>query len=147
MQKYVVGYLFHESGQEVLLIRKQHPEWQKGKLNGVGGKVEVNEPPYQAMVREFHEEAGLQVREWDLFATIEGTSGPREHEDEWKLFFYKAFDTIAFDTADALTDEQLERVSVGDLPGLTTVPHLNFTVPMALYSDELYQLKERNELY
>jgi 8-oxo-dGTP pyrophosphatase MutT (NUDIX family) len=30
---------------EVLLIEKQKPAWQRGKLNGVGGKIEPGENP------------------------------------------------------------------------------------------------------
>lgn len=44
---------------DVLLILKDKPDWQKGRLNLVGGKVEDNESPMQAAVRELKEEAGL----------------------------------------------------------------------------------------
>lgn len=39
-QTYVCGFLFDRSFENVLLIRKNRPEKQKGRLNGVGGKVE-----------------------------------------------------------------------------------------------------------
>lgn len=39
MQHYVVGFQFARRGNLVTLIRKNHPEWQAGKLNGVGGKT------------------------------------------------------------------------------------------------------------
>jgi 8-oxo-dGTP pyrophosphatase MutT (NUDIX family) len=44
---------------DVLLIHKDKPAWQKGRLNLVGGKVEENESPLQCAVRELKEEAGL----------------------------------------------------------------------------------------
>ena len=35
MKQYVVGFLFADHDQQVVLIRKLRPEWQAGKLNGV----------------------------------------------------------------------------------------------------------------
>jgi hypothetical protein len=34
----VAGFLFRNNDTEVALIRKNKPDWQKGKLNGIGGK-------------------------------------------------------------------------------------------------------------
>jgi 8-oxo-dGTP diphosphatase len=41
--QYVLGFLFDPSQKDVVLIKKLKPEWQKGKLNGVGGKIEEGE--------------------------------------------------------------------------------------------------------
>jgi 8-oxo-dGTP diphosphatase len=53
-----------------VLIQKTKPEWQKDKLNGLGGKIEAGEYPYQAMRREFEEECGLDVPSWTQYATM-----------------------------------------------------------------------------
>jgi len=37
---YVCGFMMTWDLQQFLLIRKTHPDWQKGKLNGIGGKIE-----------------------------------------------------------------------------------------------------------
>lgn len=76
MKKYVLGFAFSENGEDVVLIEKQKPDWQKDKLNGVGGKVEPNEHFKNAMVREFAEETGVHtsILEWDLFAVLHGTN-------------------------------------------------------------------------
>lgn len=58
--KYVLGFAFDDVGR-VALIRKLKPTWQAGKWNGIGGKVEVGEASYDAMVREFYEEAAVYV--------------------------------------------------------------------------------------
>jgi 8-oxo-dGTP diphosphatase len=57
----------------VALIRKQKPDWQKGKMNGIGGKVEAGETPNVAMTREFHEEAGCvsPPDAWSGFARLQ----------------------------------------------------------------------------
>jgi len=71
---YVVGFLFSEDLQKVVLIRKTKPEWQAGMLNGVGGKIEEMESPVEAMVREFEEEAGKRIEAalWNNFCTMTG---------------------------------------------------------------------------
>lgn len=46
---------------QVALIRKLRPDWQAGKLNGIGGKVEAGEFALSAMVREFAEETGMHT--------------------------------------------------------------------------------------
>ncbi len=60
---YVAGFYFSECGERVALIRKLKPEWQRGWLNGIGGKVEPGESPLSAMVREFEEEAGARIED------------------------------------------------------------------------------------
>jgi len=53
---FVCGFLFDPTGTRVALIKKARPDWQKGKLNGVGGHIEKGESAIGAMMREFHEE-------------------------------------------------------------------------------------------
>lgn len=59
MSNFVLGFAFDVKTGGVVLIRKTHPEWQAGKLNGIGGRIEPGEQPLQAMVREFEEETGV----------------------------------------------------------------------------------------
>jgi len=62
--KYVVGFRF--CGEQVLLLRKQRPAWQNGKLNGVGGKIERGETPMLAMACEWIEEVCLsETTAWE----------------------------------------------------------------------------------
>lgn len=77
---YVVGFLFSldctcVSGcPRVALIKKNRPDWQKGRLNGIGGKVEPGELSDEAMRREFREEAGEDFIDWRLFMVQQGVS-------------------------------------------------------------------------
>jgi 8-oxo-dGTP diphosphatase len=61
-KRYVVGfYMGFGDDPLIALIQKKRPKWQEGKFNGIGGHVEETETPFEAMVREFREEAGLNV--------------------------------------------------------------------------------------
>lgn len=63
-KEYCLGFLFDPSFENVVLIKKNRPEWQAGKLNGVGGKIEEGETPLEAMVREFWEETTVLLPSW-----------------------------------------------------------------------------------
>jgi len=85
MIEYVVGFAFSRYGNKVALIRKNKPDWQAGKLNGIGGKVEQDEYYFYAMVREFREETGVQTnnQDWDLVTTLTSNT--------WKMTVFKSF--------------------------------------------------------
>jgi 8-oxo-dGTP diphosphatase len=69
--EYVLGFAFCRD--LVLLIRKNKPEWQAGRINGLGGAIEAGETEQEAMSREFCEEAGVLIRaaHWRKFLTME----------------------------------------------------------------------------
>jgi 8-oxo-dGTP pyrophosphatase MutT (NUDIX family) len=70
---FTMGFIFSPDLQEVYLIRKTHPEWQAGKLNGVGGHREVAETFGVCMIREAYEESGYKGS-FTHFATLYGPS-------------------------------------------------------------------------
>jgi len=70
MQIFVLGFLFSPALDKVVLLRKNRPPWQKGYLNGVGGHVEQNESPLQAMNREAKREIDYNGH-WTYFGRIE----------------------------------------------------------------------------
>lgn len=71
---YVMGLMFNEHLNTVALIQKSRPQWQRGRFNGIGGKIEYGESPLEAMCREFEEEAALKTHPttWRLFLTMRG---------------------------------------------------------------------------
>ncbi len=58
----VVGVIVNKEGK-ILLARRNHPEQPDahGKWEIIGGKIEPDETPEQAVVREAKEESGLDV--------------------------------------------------------------------------------------
>jgi 8-oxo-dGTP diphosphatase len=105
MNRYCLGFAFSHDFQTVLLIRKNKPDWQKGLLNGVGGKCEPNESPLSSMLREFHEEAGLETdaNQWRHFCTM-------QRKDDFQVYCFAAL--IEPNSAFIMTDEILEVVKV-----------------------------------
>ncbi len=99
--------MYDKAKGNVVLIRKQKPEWQKGRLNGIGGKVEDNdESIYGTMCREFVEETGV-VTDWtDWFHFCEYS---------WKEgivnFFYGANDFF-YQEAKTVEKEEIVKVPV-----------------------------------
>jgi len=120
--EYVVGFMFSERLQTVLLIRKTKPAWQAGKLNGVGGKIEAGELAIDAMIREFEEETGLRYRSWLPFHRERFRSGAVVH------FFAAA--SLEIDKARSTTEEEVALVSVDRLPS-SVIYNLHYLVPMA----------------
>lgn len=76
MNLYVLGFAFDDLGR-VALIRKRRPDWQAGRLNGIGGHIENHETAYHAMVREFYEETGVKLVDWQAVGVMKG--------DDWHV--------------------------------------------------------------
>jgi len=126
MKRWVLGFLFDEKLENVVLISKKRPIWQRGLLNGVGGHIEEGETVGAAMAREFKEETGVWVRDWILFAKFEGLSG--DYEDCVCYFLFGAGD-YAFKMAGTVTDESIVKVPIKNLPkGL--VKNLYWLIPL-----------------
>lgn len=123
---YCLGFAFSPSKQEVLLLKKARPDWQKGLYNGVGGKVEEGEHIYDAMVREFEEETGHRHEDWRNFITMSGS--------DWCVTCYKAI--IALDTLVEIcgnTREAEEPCSLFNPQHLDgTISNLSWLIPMSL---------------
>jgi 8-oxo-dGTP diphosphatase len=121
--KFVLGYLFDGSGN-VALIEKNRPDWQKGKLNGVGGQIEKGEKPLRAMIREFKEEAGPVIN-WRQFCMLKG--------DGYRLYCFTSRDKAEISTK---TDEKVGWYPVNNLPA-NVLANSRWLIPMANYELEI----------
>lgn len=85
MIEYVCVVLFDTDSDKVIMVKKNRPDWQAGKLNFPGGKINSNETVKDAAIRELKEETGLQLFQDNLshFATI-------ECEGVYRVYFLKA---------------------------------------------------------
>ena len=127
--KYVAGFAFDANGDNVLLIKKNRPEWQKGLLNGVGGKVEPDEIDIDAITREFREEAGLIVNDWGQTITLWNHTNKN-----YEVTFFRAF-TDDIHKATQTTDEELVIIKVEDLYDYPMIGNLRWLISLSLDSD------------
>lgn len=120
-RQYVLGFLFDARGN-VTLIRKLKPDWQVGMLNGIGGKIERNETPLQAMRREFLEETGWAQTNWEMFAVMFGKG--------WKVHCFAATNAAA--QIETMTLEIVGWEPIRDATWMGIVPNLAWLIPMAV---------------
>lgn len=126
--KYVVGFLFDDHARKLWLQIKNRPDWQKNKLNGVGGHIEQGKTPLQAMRREFREEASVDIDDWREFAYLEGESST----EVWGVYFFYRTNSEHFMAVRQMTDEKLVTVATHTLAVHDTIPNLQWLIPMAL---------------
>lgn len=122
---YVLGFMFNADRSEVQLIRKARPEWQAGRLNGIGGKIEDNETPEQAMRREFEEEAGVatKYKEWQHVVTM--------RSPDWTIYVFGMSCGLRFEQCETMTDEPLEAHRVDTfLATEDCISNLHWLVPL-----------------
>jgi 8-oxo-dGTP diphosphatase len=133
MIQYVLGFCFSPDYKSVALIHKKKPEWQLGKINGIGGKLEENELPHEAMIREFQEETGLVVLDWECYAVMTSSS--------WECYCHRAISSNVFDVR-TMTEEDVILRDPLNLPSIV-IPNLRWLVPLAMDTD----LKAMTEVY
>lgn len=115
MKKMTVGFVFTPDFEKVLLMHKNRPDWQKGFVNGVGGKFEEGETGLQCIVREVQEETNLETTEEDWIYAGE-IHGIRESGQEWKVEFYGTIYNDDPTHAESTTDEKVEWFDRKNLP-------------------------------
>ncbi len=67
-KNYVVIMLFNKNYDKLLLVKRNKKPY-KGCWNGIGGKIENNETPCEAAIRECMEETGILLTEPKLLVT------------------------------------------------------------------------------
>lgn len=127
--RFTLGFVLAD-GKYVYLMRKDHPDFQAGKLNGVGGKLEPGETFADCMAREAVEESGYSGA-WHHLATMTGnTKG-------WGMYQCEVFYSVMSegDTEPHTCErEPIEKHPIADLLSLSSqmVPHLPVLIMAAL---------------
>jgi 8-oxo-dGTP diphosphatase len=84
-----LGYLWDRTRDRVLLIRRNRrpDDDHYGKVNGLGGKVEVDESITEGLRREIQEEASVEITSFRLRGTITWSNfGPKR--EQWLGFLF-----------------------------------------------------------
>ena len=133
---YTLGFAFTEDKKWVLLIRKDKDDWQKGLLNGLGGKLHKGETVNIGMQREFKEESGVLIPadEWGYFGKMEN--------DEWCVYMFRIFtNAINRFIPDKITHEcvgvqhkegNIQAHKVSRIKYEKPISNLNWIIPLAL---------------
>jgi 8-oxo-dGTP pyrophosphatase MutT (NUDIX family) len=134
VKTYVLGFCFNTSLDKVVLIKKRLPEWQAGRLNGVGGHVEHGETTLGAMVREFREETGWAEHVgWVCFGRLR-CSAPKDDSEVY--LFRGKYDTCPgphHDGPEGLVSvHHVSSVLSGRSQDAEVIPNVRVHVPMAL---------------
>ena len=132
---YVLGFGFCTTpeGMKVALIQKQKPEWQKGRWNGIGGKLEPTDLTIaHGMSREFYEETGVRIPhlDWAYRMRIKNDTL------KWRV---DVWSTIHDMVRDVQTIEE-ERVELFDLSEALSfrvplIQNLHWMIPLCLDKD------------
>jgi 8-oxo-dGTP diphosphatase len=119
MNCYVLGFLYDSAW--IALIEKNRPNWQAGKLNGIGGKINPGELADAAMHREFKEEAGLVNLLW--------VSKVKLFSSQWEVYVYACKSERVQDVV-TKTDEEVIVCLRDNLYKRNLCPHLEWLIPM-----------------
>jgi 8-oxo-dGTP diphosphatase len=94
---------------QVVVIRKNRPAWQAGRINFPGGKIEPNESPLEAAVREMAEETGVALT-MDQLRPV----GLMAKDGAFAIFAFAA-ESDDFSRVQSLTDEEVSLLDVSEL--------------------------------
>lgn len=113
-QNYVVGIVTDgtDMDSQIVMVEKQHPAWQVGRLNGPGGIVDClpdERPPSEvvrhAMVRTFEKETGLAIYPHIWIEVVRLIAGP-EQGDYQVSFFRAVLPSLQFAKIDRQDDQE-----------------------------------------
>jgi 8-oxo-dGTP diphosphatase len=133
MKHYVLGLIFNEPVTKVLLIQKLRPEWQKGRWNGIGGKVEKGESPAEAMARENKEESGMTELTFVQRGTFICPGGT--------VFVFMARTETVNIQFDQKEDELLMEMRLDSLPE-RMMANLQWIIPLCLANTEPFLINQ-----
>ena len=104
----VVGVI--TDNKEILLLKKNNPDWQKGLYNGIGGKVELNTTPLETIIKKCQEELGVNISNWIELDSEISSSGIEI------VYFLTTLNEGEIKKLQSQTDERAELFSINNLP-------------------------------
>jgi ADP-ribose pyrophosphatase YjhB (NUDIX family) len=144
--------------KELVLVRKNKPAWQKGKLNLPGGKIEAMEDYKTAALRELKEETGLEpvkikraVGENAKKTFIESPMEPTlmgKIIGSWGIVYCVKipvlFKKLNPDKKETQTCQWFNWMNLRNNPDL--LPNLNIIIPMMMFGVENWTLVDESPL-
>ena len=124
-QLYVVAFLFTLDFKKVWLIRKEKPDWQKGCLNGIGGKVDKGEHFINAAHRELKEESGVHFKNYSDLNCVGHMEGVNNDQNDFKVYVFTGV------TSEILKTQEKEQIILIDVDKIKNFKHIE-NVPMLI---------------
>lgn len=138
-KEYVLGFAFTADAKTIVLIEKQKPDWQKGKLNGIGGKVEHDDSNVlSAMIREFSEETGVITtsEQWNAFGRMDFKNDITGRP--CRIWLFKMFDDCVENCFTTEIEEVLKLNTYTVLDAYSCMHNLPILIPLALSNEFKY---------
>ncbi len=134
MKRYTLGYIFSSDLKKVLLVYKLAPKWQKGKINGIGGKNKDNENDLTCIVREIQEETSLKTasKDWIYLGKM--------HGENWTMALFTLIYKGELTDAKKSAKEEIAWFPVKKLPK-NVIPNLHWQIPLAIEKLKFNALK------
>ena len=104
----VVGII--TDNKEILLLKKNNPDWQKGLYNGIGRKVELNTTPLETIIKKSEEDLGINISNWIELDSEISSSGIEI------VYFLTTLNEGEIKNLQSQTDERAELFSINNLP-------------------------------
>lgn len=99
--------VFIRRGEKYLVLRRSSAKrFAPNVVHPVGGKVDLDEDPYTAALREVQEETGVRVKNMRLEAVINELVPPPDHDYNWLIYHFSA----DYDSGEIATTEEGELV-------------------------------------
>lgn len=110
MKRFTLAFIFDSTLHHVLLIHKNRPAWQAGKINAIGGKVEKGEASLTCIMRETREETNLQTEpeKWVFLGIMKGK--------DWQIDVFSYIYLGNPTDAKTMEDQPIEWFHVHKLP-------------------------------
>lgn len=137
-KRYTISTIFRSGC--VLLVEKQKPEWQAGKLNLPGGHIEDGEEEHQAATREVKEETGLDTIFYTKMGRIIGT--------DWEVHIFNHICDLYKDKPKEVTDvgEKLLWKRITSLHQSNAIENLKIIIPMCYAQLEGWTIRENKDI-
>lgn len=134
MTEYVLCYCGDLSS--VLTIEKEKPDWQRGKINLPGGKIEEGETPTQAAARELFEKTDLVVFHGYEIGQLVG--------DGWKVHVVGC---VHKGQLKQKTNERVKWSSLDVLENQRLIPNLKLIIPLCYHQVHGWTIHEQDNRY
>jgi mutator protein MutT len=118
LKKNAIAVIVNDDNKILLLKRAESSEWGSNQYGLVGGRIEKNETPKQAVKREIQEETGLDIKKFINSFTIQRHKSSIEH------VFVCRFKGDPTDITLNSEHTNYGWFSVQEMKFLDTVPHL-----------------------